>query len=98
MTFQSWSSFHAQNADDMAARVDVRLRLSHDLLGKPRATGPILRAVVLFLRVLARGPSRWNMALGSSRAVRVRLRSPRRAWRAGGKASCHLVAIAADPV
>lgn len=96
MTFQSWSSFHSQNADDMAARVDVRLHLSHDLLGKPRATGPILTAVVLFLRVLARGPSRWNMAPRSSRPVRVRLRTPRRAWRAGGKASCHRIAIAAD--
>jgi 23S rRNA G2445 N2-methylase RlmL len=89
---------NAPNAEDMAARVDVLLRLSHDLLGKPQATGPILRAVVLFLRVLARGPSRWNLAPRSSLPVRVRRRSPRRAWRAGGKASCHRVAIAADRV
>ena len=51
------ASFHAKDADDLTARVDVLLRLPNGVLGKLQEAGPILRCVVLFLGVFARRPA-----------------------------------------
>lgn len=40
MTYQSWSSFHAQNADDMTARVDVLMSLTQRFAGQAASNWP----------------------------------------------------------